>query len=400
MNKEFIDFVNSHLQDDTSRLLLTAARYPSIDMPAAVQQIEGLRAARDKWPSLLGCPAFLYPPRLNREQSSSEATAAYKARLAIRLCGSDGPAAIADLTGGMGIDTLAFAQPPSPANAAPPHIDYIERDPGLCALMRHNSQALKLDNIDIHQADSLQWLSSHSHTYDILFCDPARRSAAGRKVAAFEQCEPNILQHLPLLLDRCRNLIVKASPMIDIALAQRQLGHVAEVHILSVKGECKEVLFVCNHSAAEAAIHCDGQTYHHTFTRSQESATPPRYSDTAGHYLYEPDAALMKGAPFNLISQWMDMPRLSPHTHLYTSDTLRRPFPGRAFAVLGELKPNRKEVARAIPSGRAHVVVRNFPADAATLQRQLGLAEGGDLFVVATTVGTRKTAFLCAPAAP
>ena len=56
---------------------------------------------------------------------------------------------------------------------------------------------------------------------------------------------------------------------------------------------------------------------------------------------------------------------------------------------------NKKDIAEALPDGKAHVVVRHFPAEAAALQRQLGLREGGDLFIVATTVGTRRTAFLC-----
>ena len=91
----------------------------------------------------------------------------------------------------------------------------------------------------------------------------------------------------------------------------------------------------------------------------------------------------------------MDLQKLAPNTHLYTADRLVDAFPGRTFRVLQELKPTRKAVAAAIPDGRAHVVTRNYPVEAAALQRQLGLKEGGDLFVVAATVGTRPCAFLC-----
>ena len=70
-------------------------------------------------------------------------------------------------------------------------------------------------------------------------------------------------------------------------------------------------------------------------------------------------------------------------------------FPGRVFEVLQELKLSRKEVAAVIPDGKAHVVTRNYPVEAAALQRQLGLREGGDVFVVATSVGDRKCGFLC-----
>jgi hypothetical protein len=384
--REIIEFAREHRNDDTARLLLSAARYPVIDMPAAVQQIEGLKSAREKWPRLLQCEDFLYPPRLNREQASSETTAGYKASLLEAVT-------VADLTGGMGIDSLAFAAQVS-------HVDYVERSEQLCSLMEHNCKVLGQENVSVHCADSKEWLASSDCHFDLLFIDPARRSAAGRKVAAFEDCEPNILQHMELLRSRCRWLMVKASPMIDIDLACRQLGDVAEVHIVSVKGECKEVLFVCGPHEGETAIHCivcntQGESYKGDFTRSEEAAARPRYCAAVGQYLYEPDSALMKGGPYNLICQWMGVERLASNTNLYTSDRLVHDFPGRIFRVQQEVKLSRKAVAKDIPDGRAHVVVRNYPVAAADLQRQMGLKEGGDLFVIATIVARRRTAFLC-----
>lgn len=393
MTREFIDFVLTHENEDTARLLLSASRYPSIDMPAAVQQIEGRRTAQEKWPSLLTCEDYLYPPRLNREQASSEATAHYKAAVCRSLQACEH---IADLTGGMGIDTLALAE-------VAEHVDYVERDPQLCALMEHNCRALGVTNITVHCADSLEWHSQNSALntqHSTIFIDPARRGKGGRKVAAFEDCEPNILQHMELLRSRCRWLMVKASPMIDLSTAERQLDDVADIHIVSVKGECKEVLFLCGEHTGEPVVHCavhnrPGQFFNCDFTRSEETSAEPHYCNGVGQYLYEPDAALMKGGPYNLICQWLGVEKLARNTHLYTSDKLIGDFYGRTFRVLQELKPSRKAVAEAIPSGRAHVATRNYPTPAAALQRQLGLIEGGDLFVIATTVGTHPTAFLC-----
>lgn len=381
MTREFIDFVKAHENEDTARLLLSAARYPAIDMPAAVQQIEGLRMAREKWPGLLACEEFFYPPRLNREQSSSEATARYKASI---ISSDDCQlSTIADLTGGMGVDTLAFAK-------VAQHVDYVERDPQLCALMEHNLRALRIDNVSVHCADSMEWLTAAGR-YDLLFVDPARRAASGRKVAAFEDCMPNILEYAEMLRMHCRLLMVKASPMIDIDLGCRQLGNVNEVHVVGVKGECKEVLFVCGEPQGEPRITC-GEV---SFTRSEEAATEARYVKTMGRYLYEPDAMLMKGGPFKIIAVRYGIEQLGHNTHLYTSEKRLDGFPGRVFEVLQELKLGRKEVAAVIPDGKAHVVTRNYPVEAAALQRQLGLREGGDVFVVATSVGDRKCGFLC-----
>ena len=391
--REIIKFAREHEDEDTARLLLSAARYPAIDMPLAVQQIEGRRTAREKWPSLLGCEAFLYPPRLNREQASSEETATHKVHVTEHLCGEASALTVADLTGGMGIDTFAFARVCKKA-------DYVERDPSLCSTTEHNRKALGLKNISVHCGNSMEWLAAEDRHFDILFIDPARRSASGRKVAAFEDCEPNILQHMELLQSHCRWLMVKASPMIDIDLACRQLGNVAEVHIVSVKGECKEVLFVCGQNEGETVIHCivrnkSGECYNCDFTRSHEAAAEPRFCSAVGQYLYEPDAALMKGGPFNLICQWMNLEKLAPNTHLYTSDRWERDFCGRTFRVLHEVKLTRKGVAEVLPDGKAHVVTRNYPVAAAELQKQLGLKEGGDRFVVATTLGTRRLGLVC-----
>lgn len=393
--REILAFAREHKDEDTARLLLGASRYPGIDMQAAVQQIEGLRTAREKWPSLLECEDFLYPPRLNREQSSSEATAHYKAQLLTSATN------VVDLTGGMGVDTLAFAKVAC-------RVDYVERDPALCALMERNLRALGVGNVAVHSADSIEWLSNNSELItpnSALYIDPARRSATGRKVAAFEDCTPNILEHLPLLRS-CGRLLVKASPMADIDLACRQLGCVDEVHVVAVKGECKELLFLCGGEAAEPRIVCAGLNGIKalkapnglsalSFTRSEEAAAEPRYCAAVGRYLYEPDPAVMKAGPFALVGQRYGLAMLARNSHLYTSDTPVEGFPGRRFEVLAELKLSRKAVLAAIPSGTAHVVVRNYPVDAAALQRQLGLREGGDLFVVATTVGTRKAGFLC-----
>lgn len=392
MTKEFIDFVNAHKEEDTARLLLSAARYPSIDMPAAVQQIEGLRTARDKWPSLLACPDYLYPPRLNREQSSSESAARYKASLL------PAPLTVADLTGGMGIDTLAFAR-------VAQHVDYIERDPQLCALMEHNLRALGVTNVTVHCADSMEWFGRiQRYAPTMIYTDPARRDAAGRKVAGFEDCTPNILDHEALLRSRCQRLMVKASPMIDIDLACRQLGDVSEVHVVGVKGECKEVLFLCGSTAGEPQITCvnlntlitqNTPRTPFSFSHSEEAAAEGRYCRQVGRYLYEPDATLMKGGPFKLLAQRYGLELLGRNTHLYSADRFVGDFPGRIFEVLRELKLSRKEVLAAIPGDRAHVVTRNYPLEAAVLQKQLGLKEGGDVFIVATSVGDRKCGFLC-----
>jgi len=400
MTREFIDFVNAHQDDDTARLLLSASRYPAIDMAAAVQQIEGMRTAREKWPGLLQCKGFLYPPRLNREQASSETAAKHKARLMSDLYGAPPHVLrIADLTGGMGVDTFAFAGWGAERQMQV-EVDYVEQDRGLCELARHNAAALGLKNIRFHCCDSLEWLQQQSGRFDLLFVDPARRDKQGRKVAAFEDCTPDIVANQTLLFSKSAGVMVKASPMIDITLGSAQLHNVGDIYVIAVQGECKEVLFLCRPADnGEPRIHC--RHLHHgmvddlVFTRREEAQAEVSYAANVKKYLYEPNAALMKAGPFKLLSRREGLEKLARNTHLYTSDSLLQHFPGRTFCVLKEVSLNKKALAAAIPDAKAHVIVRNYPARAEELQRQLGLKEGGGLFVIATTIGTKKTGFVC-----
>ena len=130
------------------------------------------------------------------------------------------------------------------------------------------------------------------------------------------------------------------------------------------------------------------------FTRTQEAQAECVYCKSVGRYIYEPDASLMKGGPYKLLSEQWGVQKLARSTHLYTSDDLYD-WKGRIFCVICEIQLSKKAVATVIPDGKAHVIARNYPKRAEELQRQLGLKEGGELFVIATTVGTKKRGFIC-----
>lgn len=395
--EEFIAFVQDHLDDDPIRLLLQQERYPGVDMRRVAQQIEGHRQASTKWPTLAGCGHVLYPPKLNREQSSSEATARMKVELLRKAISGTERVTAADLTGGMGIDSMALA-------SLATHVDYVEHDEELCRLMEHNCMALGIGNISIHCGDSIEWLDRCGQQYDIIFADPARRDSHGRKVAAFEDCTPNIIEHRELIANRCKWLVVKASPMIDIDMGMSQMGNVSAVHVVAVKGECKEVVFVCRPNTTwekgEAVIYAhnigttSGDWHHPGFRRSEEAAAKVSLCEELQQYIYEPDAALMKSGPYKLLCQGGRLEKLDRNSHLYTSDELME-WSGRVFHVISEVALNRKAIADLIPGGRAHVVVRNYPAEASELQKRLGLKEGGEVFVVATTVRGERKGIVC-----
>ncbi len=389
----------AHLHEDTATLLLRAAALGLSTEEARfmADQLEGRRQARNKYPRLLEVPRFAFAPKLNREQCSSQPTALYKARLISALWqGEAEKPVVADITGGMGIDDIFIAP-------FAKKVVHLEQQETLSQLMAWNCTQLGLTQIECHSGNSWDWLTNEDNRYDIVLADPARRDSHGHKVHGLEDGTPNIIEWLPTLFRRAPWLLLKASPMTDIHRATQQLRHVREVHVVEYHGECKEVLFLCHRDAPAASpiIYsitpddegCPVQQQH--FTAEEEAAATPVYATAVGRYLYEPGAALMKAGPYRSLCQWYTLQALGRNSHLYTGDTVVENFPGRRWEVLQSLKLSAKETAKVIPEGRAHVVCRNYPIGAPALMQQLRLKEGGDLFVIATTLGSTKIGLLC-----
>lgn len=378
-------FIRQHQTDDPLELLLHAQRYKDVDIRYAAQQIEGIQQALDKWPTLARYEAVVYPPKINREQSSSEATAQYKATQFV----TPGQK-VADLTGGMGIDTMAFA-------SIGASIDYCEQNAELASIAQSNFAALGLVNIHVHTVDSIRWLEQNETRYDIIYIDPARRDINGKKVAAFEECTPNLLEHLAMIKERCSTLIVKSSPMIDIATAKKELGRPVETHIIGIKNECKEVLFVLGGNASDRIVCTDlsDGLPPFIFTEADEQAANCRYARQTETYLCEPNATIMKGGGYKYLGQAHNLAKLGRNTHLYFSENKPEGFPGRVFLVEQEIALTAQAVQKAIPQKEAHIVSRNYPVKAPDLMRQLKMKEGGSKYIVATTLSDKKIGLLC-----
>lgn len=391
--RRILAFAKEHRGEDPMRLILQQSRYPDVDMKGVAQQLEGRNQAMTKWPFLVDKDDYFFPPKLNREQSSSEAAARYKSGITELK-----DKRVADLTGGMGVDSYFFS-------LGAKRVDYVEYDADLCAVAVHNFEALDRANVECHAGDCMQWIETQPKTFDLLYIDPARRDAQGRKVSAFENCQPNLLDNLDLLFTKASRVLVKASPMIDISLAVSQLKRVEAVYVVAVRGECKEVLFLCGQEVEEPTIHAvnlpagylenPDQVDDFFFTRKEESEAEVCYADQEGQYLYEPNAALMKAGAYQLLSQRFNLPKLDRNTHLYTSDELKVGFPGRVWYVERPLTLNKRSIQQYLPQKEAHVVTRNYPVPAAVLQKQLGVREGDPNYVVATTLKGKKVGFLC-----
>ena len=89
---------------------------------------------------------------------------------------------------------------------------------------------------------------------DLIYIDPARRDSQGKKVWLLEDCSPNVTKLLPSLLQLSPLVVIKASPLFDIDEAFRLFGEKCSVEIISVHGECKEVLIEIRNSQKNSTV--------------------------------------------------------------------------------------------------------------------------------------------------
>lgn len=384
VSPEIKAFIQKNKNADVSALMLKIPAF-SIDPKWIAAQIEGLQKAAIKLPSWTTTQDIVYPIRLSMEQCSSERTGQYKASLVHGNC-------VADLTGGFGVDTFYLSRAFNKAF-------YIEQQEDLAQIAEHNFNSLQQKNISVLTGNSNELLKSISEPIDLIYLDPARRKDA-QKVFKLSDCEPDITALQDFYFSISPRILIKTSPMLDIAEALRQLKHVQEIHIVSVDNECKEVLYLLDHSFSDEAVYICIHDHKRTlqsfsFKASSENVFKANVSMPLT-YLYEPNPSILKAGGFNSIAAAYQVSKLHASSHLYTSETYIKEFPGRIFKINHRLGYNKKEVQSCIPSGKANIQTRNFPDSVETIRKKTGLKDGGNIFIFATTLqDSSKTLLVC-----
>lgn len=382
------EFIREYRERDIRQLALQANRFPDVDMPYALDQIQGWQIARRKLPKWAACDGVIFPPHLSMEQCSSEPTAQYKLNLAMEWAERVGHASsMTDLTGGFGVD-FSFT---SCAFAA---ATYVERNEQLCHIVEHNLPLLGLNNATVVCADAVEYLST-VEPQTMLFLDPARRDEHGAKTVMLADCTPDVVQLLPKLLEKSRFTMLKLSPMLDWHKAVDDLqGTVREVHIVSVGGECKELLLVLSTVVeSELKVYCaDLSTASDTssiFVYTPGSSAPVANSKLKtqnSKFLHEPNASIMKAGCFDELAAAYGVSPVSRNSHLFLSDEPIEDFPGRSFVVERVTTMNKGELRKALVGiEKANIATRNFPLTVAELRKRLKIKDGGDVYIFATT---------------
>jgi hypothetical protein len=229
--------------------------------------------------------------------------------------------------------------------------------------------------------------------FDALYIDPARRGEANKRVFAFADCEPNVVDLLPRMFEVAKDVYVKASPMADISLSIKELEYASEIYVISYKNECKEVLFkLCKDKTEDSDINIvcvdilPSYTSVFEFKYSEEANISDIKYSNALSYIYEPSSSILKAGAFKSVSKKYNAYKLAHSSHLYTSECLIGDFQGRKFEVLEVIPFSSKEIKslfKKVPE--ANITVRNFPLKVDELRKKLKIKDGGNIYIFATT---------------
>ncbi|QBA63845.1 class I SAM-dependent methyltransferase [Muriicola soli] len=378
MNKNILktglqDFIENNYNTDIVSVLLSKPRFLQISAQELGQQLYGKKKAEEKLPTWFKTPGIYYPNRVQLEQTSSEITAAHKASM---LSGNQ----VADLSGGFGVDTYFFSR-------KIPRVTYCEIDPELNEIVRQNATALGINNVDFHCADGIEFLKNTATEFDWIYLDPSRRDQDKKKVFQLADCSPDVILHRDLLLRKAGAVMIKTSPLLDLSAGIEQLKEVAEIHVVAVDNEVKELLWILRKDSPNKEVKITAVNFTKSeqqvfeFERNKEKIASCSFSDPLT-YLYEPNSAVLKAGAFKAICRAHDVKKLHEHSHLYTSDALIS-FPGRVFRI-EEIKPYNSAVLKTIKGSKVNVSTRNFPERVAAIRKKFKLKDGGDKYLFFT----------------
>ncbi len=382
-NPEIFKIIIDNLDVPSHKLSFLLNKFEGLPHRAIAEQVSCYQKANKKIPSFIN--KLLLFDKIALEQASSEYTAQYKSSL---IAGNK----LIDLTGGLGIDDVYFSN-------SFKHVTYCELNKITSKLFEYNITKLKISNITVCNSNSIQYLSEHAtnNSFDWIYIDPARRDENRRSVD-LAYCAPNVYDNIDLFFKNSENIMIKVAPAYDLTEAVRRFPNLIEIHVVSLEGECKEVLLILNKKSKHinpkiVAVALNSKNKKtQTFTDRFNSDREQNISKIIS-YFYEPDCAIIKSNLTPLLANKLGFSFINKLTPYLTSSEIIHNFPGRSFTIIDSLSYNEKEIKKYIKINgiaKANIARRDFKLSVNEIRKKLKLKDGGDIYLFFTSNFNRE----------
>jgi 16S rRNA G966 N2-methylase RsmD len=372
LHRDVQQFISDKIKSDITKLILKGSPFKEVTIQELANQIIAKKKSEHKLNSWFQAKNIYYPPKVSIEQTSSEITANYKSDLVIGT-------SIIDITGGFGVDCFYFSKRFK-------EVIHCEINEKLSSIVKHNNQQLNIKNVVTFSGDGFAYLKNTIANFDCIYIDPSRRNELKGNVFLLKDCLPNVPESIDFLFHKTNQILLKNSPILDITSAIKELQFVKEIHVIAVKNEVKEVLFLLEKNHKEQIqiktiniLKKGAQKFDFKLNESVSS-----FYTSPLTYLYEPNAALLKSGGFHHIAAQLNVFKLHQHSHLYTSENILD-FPGRVFKIITVISYDKKQISKLVPNKKANITTRNFPKTVAQIRQETKIKDGGTLFLFFTT---------------
>ena len=384
-----LEIIEDHLENDPSKFALS---FKDNEIPTRLlaTQIQNLQKSRNKLPSYYQTRCII--PSRAFEQASSELTASFKTHSGKKCL---------DLCCGLGVDSLAFSNNFD-------EVVSIEASKTLSEITKYNFKRIGKKNIDVrhHTAEAFldEW---QGEPFDLIYLDPDRRDASGKRQLLLENCSPNVFELMPRLEKHGKRILIKVSPLYDLHEAVRKLPNLTSMWVISVGNEIKEILFELVPESAESSIELKIITHRQKTTQAFLFSWPFTKIDTqevkpkAFSYLHEPDVAFYKSqAVPHLFSQlYSSINGMLNHSgaYFFSEESISPNFPGRSFRILHQAPYKASQFKKWLKANgvsRINISRRHFPKTVKQIRQQIGLPDGGDMYLFCSMWGKKGYAWV------
>jgi 16S rRNA G966 N2-methylase RsmD len=377
-------FIKDNLDASIEKLALKGSPFNGIQTPELLEQIQAKKKCKKKLPIWFDTLGVYFPNKLNIEQTSSEISASYKSNLI------EGKTLL-DLTGGFGVDSFYFSKNIN-------SVTHCEINSLLSKIVEHNFEVFGVQNIKTVAIDGLKFLKQNGENYDWIYVDPSRRDSEKNKRFFIEDCTPNVAANLDLFFEYTSQILIKLSPMLDINAALKVLPQTKEIHVVAIKNEVKELLFILDKGFDKEpiikAINLETKQPCFEYKTSDENKISVSYKNSL-NFLYEPNAAVLKSGAFKSVASQFNLNKFAQNSHLYSSTEFKKRFPGKVYQIEQILPYHKKKLKPLLKGQKANVKAKNFPETANQLKKIFKIKDGGDMFFIFTSSKQGKWLLKC-----
>ncbi|GGK55490.1 methyltransferase [Planomonospora parontospora subsp. parontospora] len=290
---------------------------------------------------------------------------------------------VADVCCGIGGDLLALAR-------AGCTVEAVDADPLTAAVARANADALGFgDRVTVRAAGAD---TVDPAAFDVLFADPARRTARGRTFdpLAYSPAWPEVLR----MVAAARAACLKVAPGIPYEFIPAG----AEAEWVSHRGEVKEAVIWAG--ALAGGVERRATMLPSGLTMTPGAGLGPAEVGPIGRYVYEPDGAAIRSHLVAEVAALVGGRLIDPHIAYITSDVLAdTPWASR-YEVHEVLPFSLKRLRAALRErgvGNVTIKKRGSAVDVERLRKDLRLSGKKFTTVILTRVIDRPFVLVCDP---